>query len=145
MRIRYTRNTSRETLIRRLLRRFAVRQGREVKHTMPDVVALLDPRFTDEEQVPAKQMQQGFKRFREMLRAHERVIVTSNGKAEAVMLPYQDVKVLWQLVSDLVERAENQALADLAESRLKDQRSHRVALEEGLRGMRRAMMERSDE
>lgn len=112
---------------------------------MSDLVELLRPSYTDEEQVHAKQMQKGYNVLRDQMRTHGRLVVTVHGHPEAVMLPYQDLKILWNLVNDLLERAENNSLAALAAERLKNQRSERIPLEQGLAQMRDAMLGSSAE
>ncbi len=110
---------------------------------MTDLLMLLRPSYTEEEQLTAKQMQRGYKAVRERMRMCDRLVVTSHGHPEAIMLSYQDVKMLWKMVNELleqVEQAENHHLIALATERLTNQRSERIPLEEGLTEMRRAMV-----
>ncbi len=112
----------------------------EGKRPMTDLLTLLRPSYTEEEQLTAKQMQRGYKAVRDQMRAHERLVVTSHGHPEAVMLPYQKVKMLWQMINELLEQAENNHLISLAAERLTNQRSERVPLDKGLAEMRKAML-----
>ena len=114
-------------------------KGREVREEMSGLVDLLSPRYNDEEQVHAKQMQKGYSVLKGVMEAQGRVIVTVHGSPEAVILRYQDLKALWTLVNDLVDQAENSTLVALAADRLRNQREERIPLEQALADMREMM------
>ena len=102
---------------------------------MSELVDLLRPAYTDDEQVTAKQLQKGLGALRKQFRLYERLVVTSHGHPEIVMLRYQDVKKLWETVNNLIEQAEDTTLSALATERLKDHREERISLERGLAQM----------
>lgn len=106
---------------------------------MSDLVSLLSPSYTDEEQVGAKQIQKGYSTLRDQMRSLGRLVVTVHGRPEAVLLPYHDVKLLWTMISDLIEKVEDASLVDLAKERLRFE--DRIPLEDGLREMRRLFLE----
>ena len=106
---------------------------------MSDLIGLLSPSYTDEEQVGAKQIQKGYSALRDQLRSLGRLVVTVHGRPEAVLLPYRDVKLLWTMISDLMEKVEDSNLVELAKERLKSE--DRIPLEDGLREMRRLFLE----
>jgi prevent-host-death family protein len=81
-------------------------------------------------------MQKGYTVLKDLMRAQGRVIVTVHGSPEAVVLPYQDLKLLWRFVNDLMDRAEDNSFAALAVDRLGNQREERIPLEQGLTEMR---------
>jgi hypothetical protein len=108
---------------------------------MSDLVSLLKPGFTDEEQLPAKQMQKGYRALRIRMQTHERLVVTVHGRPDSVMLPYQDVKQLWELLNALLDETENRQLVALARERLEHQAEERISFDEGVERMRRAMLD----
>lgn len=112
----------------------------EGKPSMTDLLALLQPSYTDEEQLPAKQLQRGYKVVRDQMRAHERLVVTSHGHPAAVILSYDDVKKIWKVITQLAEQAESNHLVALAAERLANQRSERIPIEQGLAEMQKAML-----
>ena len=116
----------------------------EVSRTMAELLELLRPSYTDDEQVPAKQMQNGYNVLRARMRGQGRLVLTVHGHPEAVMLPYQDVKLLWDKLTALMEQVENNSFAALAHKRLSNQREKRIPLEQGLAAMREAMLHPSD-
>lgn len=111
-------------------------RDREVKQTVQGLVEILRPSYTDEEQIHAKQMQKGYTVLKDLMQAQGRVIVTVHGSPEAVILRYQDLKLLWKFVNNLMDRVEDNTLAALAIDRLGNQREERVPLEQGLAEMR---------
>lgn len=117
----------------------------EVNRTMPDLIELLRSSYSDEDQVGAKQMQKGYSVLRDRLHTQGRLVVTVHGHPEAVMLGYQDFKMLSKLVTALMEKAENDTLAALAEERLGSQGGELLPLEEGLQRIRDAMVGPSDQ
>lgn len=107
---------------------------------MSDVVRLLSPALTDEAQLPAKQMQTGYKAVRDRMPAHERLVVTFHGHPDSVLLPYRDVKQLWELMTAMLEEIENRQLIALADRRLGPRQGDGLTLDEGIEAMRRAML-----
>lgn len=116
----------------------------EVNRTMADLIAMLSPSYTDEEQVPAKQVQRGYNSLQKQMRTQGRLVVTVHGHPEAVLLPYQSVKMLSKLVSDLIEQSEDKSLLLLAAERLRNQRDERIPLEQGLADMREVFFSPTD-
>ena len=107
---------------------------------MSDVVRLLSPAFTDEEQLPAKQMQTGYKNVRARMQAHERLVVTFHGHPDSVLLSYRDIKQLWTLMNAMIYEIENRQLISLADRRLGPRQDEGLSLDEGIEAMRRAML-----
>ena len=88
-----------------------------------DLLKLITPQFTDEEQLGSKILQQGFESLRRKLHETGRIVLTWHGRPEAVILPYQDMKQLWTLISKL---AENQEFVSLIPTRATSPSSTRV-------------------
>ena len=109
---------------------------------MADLLELIAPQFTDEEQLGSKAMQQGFESLRRKLHETGRVVLTWHGRPEAVVLPYQDMKKLWALISEM---AENQELVSLIQTRATSPSSTRVDFEEGITRIKKKWITGSDE
>lgn len=107
----------------------------------PDLIGLLKPAFTDEEQMPAKQIQKGYRAVVGRMRRHERLVVTFHGRPDSVLLPYQQVKQLWTLMTAMLDEIENRRLAALAQQRLGELPIETIPLAEATDFIRRAMLD----
>ncbi len=107
----------------------------------PDLIGLLKPAFTHEEQMCAKQIQKGYRAVPDRMRRHERLVVTFHGRPDSVLLPYRQVKDLWTLMTAILGEIENRRWAALAQQRLGEPSRETIPLAEATDLIRRGMLD----
>ncbi len=107
-----------------------------------DLLRLISPQFTDEEQLGSEAMQQDFESLHRKLHETGRIVLTWHGRPKAVVLSYQNMKKLWALISEV---AENRELVSLMQTRATSPSATRVDFEEGLTRIKEKWISRSDE
>ena len=116
--------------------------GKGEANGIADLLRLISPQFTDEEQLGSEAMQQDFESLRRKLHETGRIVLTWHGRPRAVALAYQDIKKLGALISEV---AENQELVSLIQTRESSPSATRVDCEEGLTRIKEKWVSRSDE
>lgn len=112
----------------------------EVGRLASNLVDLLSPNYSDEEQVTAKQVQKGYGAIQRRMKERGRLVVTVHGHPDAIVLPYQTAKSLSKLLDALIDKSDDEQLLRLAVERLEG-KPRGVPLDEALAAMRKALLE----
>ena len=112
----------------------------EVARLASSLLDLLSPSYSDEEQVTAKQVQQGYGALQRRMKERGRLVVTVHGHPDAVVLPYQTAKSLSRLLDALIEKSDDEQLLRMAADRLA-RRPRGLPVEEALAAIRKVMLD----
>lgn len=90
----------------------------EVAGLASNLLDVLSPNYSDEEQVTAKEVQKGYGALQRRMNERGRLVVTVHGHPDAIVLPYKTAKNLSKLLDALIDRNDDEQLLRLAAVRL---------------------------